>query len=66
MKLVATALFVACLVTGHPQASPETPWKWQEALVPDVGFDLDQGPGDSRDLAGLEGKRTLRKAVPPK
>lgn len=44
-------------------AADETPWKWQDALVPDAGFDLDAAQIVRVTSLGVKGDGTLRDAL---
>lgn len=44
-------------------ATAQTSWKWQDALVPDVGFDLDQAQVIRVTSLASKGKGTLREAL---
>ena len=63
-RLLAACLTIftlACL-----PASAQTPWKWQDALVPDVGFDLDKAQVIRVTSLAGKGKGTLREALAQK
>jgi pectate lyase len=69
--LLQPALFVLILVLGLHRAPAATPWTWQEATVPDPGFDLDsaqivrvtsladRGAGSLRDALRVKGPRII-------
>ena len=57
------ALFAVCVAFTALQATAQTPWKWQDALVPDVGFDLDQAKVIRVTSLASKGKGTLRAAL---
>ncbi len=64
-------LFLPLLVTCSALAADETPWKWQDGLVPDPGFDLDaaqvvrvtslrtKGDGSLRDAVKIKGPKII-------
>jgi hypothetical protein len=54
------ALLLAGLVV---RAADPTPWKWQDALVPDAGFDLDAAQVVRVTSLGVKGGGTLRDAL---
>ena len=54
---------ILCLAFALSQASAQTPWKWQQALVPDAGFDLDQAQVIRVTSLASKGKGTLREAI---
>ena len=47
----------------HAFAADATPWKWQDARVPDLGFDLDKATVVRVTSLGVKGKGTLRDAL---
>jgi hypothetical protein len=47
-------------------AVAQAPWKWQDALAPDVGFDLDQAQVIRVTSLASKGKGTLREALSTK
>jgi hypothetical protein len=63
MKRFAMALLLFCLASGLTRAHAQAPWKWQDALVPDVGFDLDQAQVLRVTSLASKGKGTLREAL---
>jgi hypothetical protein len=64
-------LFLPLLFTCSALAADETPWKWQDSLVPDPGFDLDaaqvvrvtslrtKGDGSLRDALKIKGAKII-------
>lgn len=59
----AVILLLLCLALVQSQASAQAPWKWQQALVPDAGFDLDQAQVIRVTSLASKGKGTLREAI---
>src|SRR4051812_18608822 len=57
---------ILCIAFALSQASAQTPWKWQDALVPDVGFDLDKAEVIRVTSLASKGKGTLREAIAAK
>lgn len=66
MKHRTTAPLLACLTLVTTLATAQTPWKWQDALVPDVGLDLDQAQVLRVTSLASKGKGTLREALAQK
>lgn len=62
MNLRAAIFFLAAFALGALHAA-DMPWKWQDALVPDVGFDLDQAKVIRVTSLASKGKGTLRAAL---
>ena len=56
-------VWFATLYTGLSFAADVVPWKWQDELVPDVGFDLDQAQVIHVTSLASKGKGTLRAAL---
>ncbi len=70
MKLIRNYLIalLACVMVspGHVSLSADVGWKWQSALVPDVGFDLDQARVIRVTSLASKGDGTLRAALAEK
>lgn len=66
MNLRFTAFLIFCLGLVLSQAAAQAPWKWQDALVPDVGFDLDKAQVIRVTSLASKGKGTLRAALAEK
>ena len=58
-----SALILTSLLAASFHASAQTAWKWQDALVPDVGFDLDKAQVIRVTSLASKGKGTLRAAL---
>ncbi len=41
MTVIVSSLMAIVLVSASTFAADSTAWKWQDSIVPDVGFDLD-------------------------
>ncbi len=60
------SLLALVLAVTLPLAAAEPPWKWQESLVPDVGFDLDAAQVVRVTSLAPKGKGTLDAALATK
>jgi hypothetical protein len=56
-------LALALLLEANLPAAGASPWKWQDARVPDPGFDLDTAAVVRVTSLGVKGKGTLRDAL---
>ncbi len=57
------SLLCLALVFSLPLRAADAPWKWQDALVPDVGFDLDAAQVVRVTSLAAKGKGSLHAAL---
>jgi hypothetical protein len=56
-------LLISLLSQATLLCAQTTPWKWQDAIIPDVGFDLDQAQVIRITSLATKGKGTLRDSL---